>query len=135
MRCPAPVHFFIHRVGETDLTKVLKFPDLHLRPLRVRASRRHDVWVRITDQKRPEEARWFAQFAVQRAASFRALSGFTDAAAAAGYWHRFEIGRTFRIRRFLRDVEPLILDRRLVVEIDGARVRAGFARTETKKVV
>jgi hypothetical protein len=84
------------------------------------ASRRFDP------RNRPEEARWFAQFAVQRAGSFRALRGFTDAAAAAGRWHSFEVGRTFRIGRLLRDAEPLILDRRLVVEIDGERVRVGI---------
>ncbi len=41
--------------------------------------------------RRPEEARWLAQFAVQRAGSFRALRGFTDAAAAVGRWHSFEV--------------------------------------------
>ncbi len=108
------------------MIKVLKFPDLHLRALRVRASRRHDVSIRITDRNRPEEARWFTQFAVQRASGFSALKGFTDAAALAGRRHNFQVGRTFRIRRFLRDVELLIVERRLVVEVDGQRVRVGI---------
>jgi limonene-1,2-epoxide hydrolase len=114
-----------------DMTKVLKFPDLHLRALRVRASQRHEVSIRITDRSRPEEARWFTQFAVQRASGFSALKGFTDLAAFAGRRHNFEVGRTFRIRRFLRDVEPLIVDRRLVVEVDGQRVRVGIGGSRT----
>lgn len=117
------------------MTKILKFPDMFLRPVRVRTGRRHDVSIRVLDRLRPEDARWRAQFAVARAASFRALLGFTDAAAAAGRWHTFEVGRTFRIRRFLRDVEELVSGGRLMVKIDGRMVLADPEKERARLVV
>jgi len=117
------------------MTKILKFPNMALRPIRVRTGRSHDVSIYVLDRMRPEEARWRAQFAVARAASFRALLGFSDAAAAAGRWHKFEVGKTFRIRRFLRDVEELVTGGRLMVKIDGRTVRADSEGERARLVI
>jgi len=86
------------------------------------------VRLRITDPKRPEEARWYAQFAIQRAASFRALRGFDDMAAQNQRWHSFEVSRTFLIRRFLRDVEWLVVAGRIDVKVDGTRLRISASK-------
>lgn len=90
------------------------------------SSRRQRSWKLITAVQVPDEkASPLWTFFDAAASPRRRSGGFTDA-AAAGRWHSFEVGRTFRIGTLLRDVEPLILDRRLVVEIDGARVRVGI---------
>jgi very-short-patch-repair endonuclease len=60
---------------------------------------------------------------MQRAAGLRSLKGFSDAAAKARRWHQFNIRRTALLKRFLRDVELLVLEGRIVVEVDGMRVR------------
>jgi hypothetical protein len=60
---------------------------------------------------------------MQRAASFRCLNGFDDAAARAQTWHSFTVRRTWRVQRFLRDIEQLVIDRRIAVEVDGVLVR------------
>jgi hypothetical protein len=106
------------------MAQVLQFPaSVGFQPLRIESGRKHSVRVRVTDAKRPEEARWCAQHAVQRAASFFALDGFNDDAARNQIWHSFEVSRTFLIRRFLRDVEWLVTTGRIDVKVDGARVR------------
>jgi hypothetical protein len=105
------------------MAQILKFPTSSYAPLRARNGRRHAVSVRILDRHRPKEARWHIQFAIQRAASFRSLKGFDDAAARAQARHSFKVGRTSLLRRFLRDIERLVIDGRVLVEVDGARVR------------
>lgn len=118
--------FFVKSPEPRRLTmaQILQFPvTSSYAPLRARNGRRHTVSVRILDGRRPKEARWHIQFAIQRAASFRSLKGFNDAVAGAQTWHRFRVGRTSLVRRFLRDIERLVLDGRVLVEIDGSRVR------------
>ena len=115
---------------ETAMTKILQFPaSVGFRPLCIQSGSKHAVSVRITDATRPEEARWYAQFGVQRAASFSALDGFDDDAAQNQTWHSFEVSRTFLIRRFLRDIEWLVAACRVDVKIDGARVRIASSKT------
>lgn len=106
------------------MAQILRFPSSNAcAPLRVRSGQTHEVWVRVLDRTEPEEARWHLQWAVQRAASFRALKGFDDGAARRREWHRFEIGRTQFLRRFLRDVRLLVAAGRVSVEVDGADVQ------------
>lgn len=109
--------------------QVLQFPSgPAYRPIRIRDSVRHTVWVRVVDQVEPEQARWFLQFGMQRAASFGCLDEFTDEVARRRDWHMFKIRGLRLTRRFLRDIEPLVLPRRIQVEIDGVRVRPAVAR-------
>lgn len=111
------------------MAKILQFPTrISLAPIRVRSGRHHHVSVRIVDQQRSEEARWHLQFAIQRAASLSALKDFTDVAARRREWHDFAVGRTFLLRRFIRDIEALILADRVTVLVDELRVRAGHRR-------
>jgi hypothetical protein len=60
---------------------------------------------------------------VQRAANFRALKGFDDVAARAHKWHTFEIKKTWLLKRFLSDIEALIVSGRVAVQVDGSTVR------------
>ena len=110
------------------MAQVLQFPSRAFQPLRVHSGSKHSVHIRVNDARRPEEARWFTQFAVQRAASFRALKGFDDSAARNQNWHTFQVSRTFLIRRFLRDVESLIAAGRLDVKVDGTKVRIAASK-------
>ena len=126
MRFPDLLVFFPlgTRNEEFTMAKILKFP-VHrcLSPLRIASGAAHKVSVRISDDRRPEQARWYVQQIIQNAASFRALSGFTDESVRRNERHRFVIRKTSPLRRFLREIEPLIRDDRVVVFVDGARVR------------
>lgn len=105
------------------MAQILRFPaSKACAPLRVRSGQKHEVWVRVLDRAEPEEARWHLQRPIELAAGFGALKGFTDAAARRREWHRFEIGRTQLLRRFLRDVRLLVAAGRVSIEVDGADV-------------
>jgi len=106
------------------MAKIIQFPSaVSYTALRVRRGSQHDVSVRVLDSKRPKEARWHLQFAIQRSASFRALRGFTDLAARRQQWHDFAVNRTQLLRRFLIDVETLVAAGRVAIVVDGTRVR------------
>jgi hypothetical protein len=104
--------------------KVLHFSTANIAPLRVRSTSMHTVRIRITDDTYAEEARWHAQYAVQNAASCRALDGFTDVLARTGGWHTFKVSSTYYAKQFVRQINLLVLEGRADVEIDGARVHA-----------
>lgn len=106
------------------MAQIIKFP-LHVayKAVRVRSRAKHVVWLRVLDRHRPEEARWHLQFAMQRAASFGCLKDFTDGVAQRRDWHTFTIGKTKLLRRFLIDIERLVMERRIAVEVDDVRVR------------
>lgn len=109
--------------------RIMEFPDqLGLRAVPLAAGCEHDVWVRVTDRIEPEEARWHLQRPMQRAASFRCLSGFKDEAARCREWHNFTISSTYLSRRFLREAAWLVADGRVQIEIDGVRVRPSLRR-------
>jgi hypothetical protein len=106
------------------MAQIITFPrSSPYAPVRARTGRRHRVRMRIVDRLQPEEARWFSQFAIQRAGSFLSLRGFTDAAARRQRWHTFGIGRTRLLRRFLNDIGALVSEGRVLVEVDGVPVR------------
>lgn len=105
------------------MAKILHFSKAPaLESLTIRGGSVHDVAVCIADTDEPEEARWHLQFAVQNAGSFRALKGLKDTLARSGGWHRFKIGSTRLTRRFIRQIDRLIVEGRVTVKIDGARV-------------
>jgi hypothetical protein len=112
------------------MAQILKFPTRSAyAPVRIDVGRRHVVSVRIVDRERPEEARWYLQFAMQRAASFRCLKGFNDEVARRGERHVFEVSRMYLTRRFLLDIETLVLEGRVSVYVDGVRVRPAMRTT------
>jgi hypothetical protein len=70
------------------MAQMLQFPSTtSYAQLRVRNGRRHKMSIVILDRRRPKTIRWHTQFAIQRAASFRALKGFTDRAASLQIRH------------------------------------------------
>lgn len=78
------------------MAQIIKFPNTSFyAPVRVRSGRRHSVAVRVLDHRRPEEARWHLQFAMQRAASFRCLKGFHHSVARRSEWHEFDVAGLF----------------------------------------
>lgn len=93
----------------------------------VREHHRHRVWIKIIDKRHPKLTRWIAQFAIQRAASFRALDGFTDAAVRAGKWHGFYVSHRLLARFAARDLAPLVSEGLVRVEIDGEEMEARAA--------
>jgi hypothetical protein len=105
------------------VAQIIAFPKTTLRPLRVHSGSLHSVRVEVIDQRRPRRTRWLTQWAIQNAASFRALAGFTDESVSRGHAHRFSVGRTRLVRRFVAEVAELIAAGRIIVEIDGAVVR------------
>jgi hypothetical protein len=105
------------------MAQILRFPaSLSLASVSIKSGSKHTVTVRIADATEPEEARWHLQYAIQNAASFRALKGFNDQLARSGGWHTFHVAKTFRVRRFIRQINRLIVEGRAVIQIDGARV-------------
>ncbi|MDB5518645.1 MAG: hypothetical protein JWQ17_5403 [Tardiphaga sp.] len=111
------------------MAQIIAFPKTTLRPLRVLSGALHSVRVEVVDQRRPRRTRWLTQWAIQNAASFRALKGFTDESVARGRAHRFSVGRTRLVRRFVAEIADLIAAGRVIVEIDGTLVRALVRRS------
>jgi len=106
------------------MAQIIKFPmNIAYKAVRIRKREWHVVWVRVLDRERPEEARWHLQFGMQRAASFMCLDEFTDEVARRREWHQFTIGKTRLLRRFLIDIETLVMEGRIAVEVDDVRVR------------
>lgn len=104
---------------------ILKFPGARADfSIRLRSRIEHRISVRVLDRTAPELVRWRAQFAMQRAGGFRALAGFTDRLARRGGKHTFSIRGKRLTRRFLKEVERLVLAGRIAVEIDGFAVSA-----------
>lgn len=85
--------------------------------------RRRLVVVRITDTRRPKNARWLLQQAVVRAGGFNACRGLTDQSVRLGRRHAFWVRDTLT-KRFLRDIGGMVADRRLIATVDGNLVRA-----------
>jgi hypothetical protein len=100
--------------------------DNKLRTLRVQNKQKHRVDIRITDTRDPTATRWYAQRAVQRAASFKANKGFDDDLARTGGWHSFKVSHT-RIARFARDIGTLVAMELVEVEIDNVAMRRRIA--------
>jgi len=106
------------------MAQILQFPATSpYAQISARNGRRHKVSIRILDRRRPKATRWHLQFAIQRAASFRAVKGFNDLAVFAQVRHTFSVCRTSLLLRFLPDIEHLVRDGRVAVEVDGRPVR------------
>jgi len=87
-------------------------------PIKIKNSMKHIISIRVTDHYYPEESRYDAQRPVQNAGSFRALSGFNDACARSGRWHRFPVAHKL-VPRFARQIEPYVARGQVEVRIDG----------------
>jgi len=83
----------------------------------------HEIGVCVLDRDDPAGTRWQVQCRVQRAASFGANRRLTDAAACRRRWHRFPVGQRRLARRFMIEIEPLVVAKLVTVELDGERVR------------
>jgi hypothetical protein len=105
------------------VAQIIAFPKSSLRPLRVDSGSTHTLRVKIIDQNRPQRTRWLVQWAIQNAASFRALKGFSDASVAQKRSHRFSVRRTRLVRRFINEISELVAVGRVIVEVDGAVVQ------------
>lgn len=108
--------------------KVLTFPKKMIAPVTVRSGAKHRISVEVRDAMRPRRTRWAVQFEVQEAAGLAALKGFTDAAVAAGYRHRFDVGSTRAVRRFVAETSDLVAAGRIALWIDGVRVQSQIKR-------
>ncbi len=94
-----------------------------LQPLTVRSGQKHQVAIEIVDTWKPRRTRMILQLAISDAASFRGLAGLTDVAVGNGYIHKFSIGKTALLRRFIAETTDLVSDGLVVIRIDGAVVR------------
>ncbi len=108
--------------------KVVTFPRNKIAPVTVRNRAKHSISVEVRDAMRPRRTRWAVQFEIQEAAGFAALNGFTDAAVAAGYRHRFDVGSTQAARRFVAETSDLVAAGRIALWIDGVPVRLQIKR-------
>ena len=105
------------------MAKIIQFPRSSLiETIKVRDRERHSIRIRIVDERRPEEARWQMQFAIQNAAGYQALLGFTNEAARKQDWHKLVVRRKTLLMRFLRQAETLIATERVIVKVDGFSV-------------
>ena len=103
--------------------KILTFPKMSIAPITVRNRPEHRITVWVLDEVRPRRTRWSVQFEIQEASGYAALDGFTDAAVAAGHRHRFYVGSTRAVRRFVAETSDLVADGRIALWIDGVRVQ------------
>ncbi|MDE1993280.1 MAG: hypothetical protein KGI75_12320 [Rhizobiaceae bacterium] len=108
--------------------KILTFPKQPIAPISVRNGPKHRITVEVLDEVRPRRTRWSVQFEIQEASGFAALDGFTDAAVAAGYRHRFRVGTTRAVRQFVAETSDLVASGRIAVWIDGVRVQPAIKR-------
>lgn len=115
--------FYHVTAGGLRMAQIIKFPRTPFRSVRVPTSKVHVVSVRVIDRDEPDEARWHLQYAIQRAGTFAALDGFTNQCARRRRWHSFDVKKRYLIRRFVREIGRLVLEKRVVVEIDDVRVR------------
>lgn len=104
------------------MAQILTFKKSPFAPLHVRQGAPYRISITVLDLKRPRKTRWQAQFAVQRAAGFRALKGFTDWLARQHVRHAFKIRTKRLLDRFLRDVAELVADGRVEILVDGRPV-------------
>lgn len=100
---------------------VIKFPK-SLRAVPLPSLSRHKVRIRVTDPKRPREARWHAQWPIQCAAGYAALDGFDTTAALHGTWHSFTV-KPSKLTGFIRNSQTLLLAGRIEVTIDGKKIQ------------
>jgi len=108
--------------------QILKFPTKKIEPLTIRSGSKHRVSVEVLDQVRPRQTRWYVQFEIQDVAGYGALDGFTDAAVAAGYRHRFSVTSTKSSRKFAAETADLVAAGKIAIWIDGVRVRSRIER-------
>lgn len=84
----------------------------------------HRVRIRFRNRRNISRNRGFAHVCVQNAAGFQATRRLTIERAYRGKWHSFDIGRRRLARRFMIEIEPLVLLGAVEVEMDGERVTA-----------
>lgn len=108
---------------EKRMGKILTFPKKSIAPITVRNGPKHRISVEVLDEVRPRRTRWAVQFEIQEASGYAALDGFTDAAVAAGYRHRFYVRTTRAVRRFVAETSDLVAAGRIALWIDGVRVQ------------
>lgn len=113
---------------EKLMGKILTFPKQPIAPITVRKGSKHRISVEVLDEVRPRRTRWVVQFEIQEAAGYAALDGFTDAAVAAGYRHRFYVGSTQAVRRIIAETSDLVAAGRIALWIDGARVQSAIKK-------
>ena len=108
--------------------QILKFPTNKIQTLVAHSGRNHRISVEILDARHPRHTRWAVQFEIQEAAGYGApLKGFTDAAVARGYRHRFRVGSTAAVRQFVAQTASFVASGKIAVWVDGTRVRPKIA--------
>lgn len=108
--------------------KILTFPKQAIVPITVKDGPKHRISVEVLDDVRSRRTRWAVQFEIQEASGYAALNGFTDAAVAAGYRHRFDVRSTRAVRRFVAETSDLVTAGRIALWIDGVRVQSQIRR-------
>ncbi|WP_206453813.1 hypothetical protein [Aurantimonas marina] len=114
------------------MAKILTFRSSRIQPLTVHSGSKHRVTIKILDEWKPRQTRMIMQVSISDAASFKALNGFTDAAVANGYVHKFSVGRTVLLRRFIADTTDLVSDGLVAIKVDGAMVRPRIKKNAKK---
>lgn len=105
------------------MSNIIQFPKpSKIQALEVRDRPWHKISICVSDEINPKETRWQMQFAIQNAAGFQSLKGFNNKAAIGKKHHKFTINSEFYLERFIREIEFLICQSRVIVKIDGALV-------------
>ena len=99
-----------------------------LASITVRDGRRHCITVEILDRRNPRKTRWSVQFDIQEESGYSALSGFTDAAVAAGHRHKFYVRSSAAVRRFIAANTLLVTEGKVAIWVDGRLVRPALNR-------
>lgn len=102
---------------------ILKFPQkVGLRPVNVPSRKKSGVRLRVVDRRNADLVRAQVQFAISRAAGFRALKGWTNETAQAGDWHYLDV-KPELVARFLRNVARSVRRGSVELRLNGKQVR------------
>ena len=111
------------------MAQILKFPTKKIEPVTVRSRLKHRIAVEILDDAMARRIRWAVQFEIEEVAGFGALDGFTDAAVASGYRHRFWISGSGKVRQFVAETAGFVATGQIAVWIDGVKVQPKIKRS------
>lgn len=98
---------------------IIKFPKkVGLRPIKVSARKKSQVWIRVIDRRNADLIRAQVQFAISRACGFRGLKGWTNETAYSGEWHCVMI-RPEHVARFTRNMARVVRCGSVEMELNG----------------
>jgi hypothetical protein len=100
-------------------SKTLRIPCTQYGPMAVWNGNYHRVRIRFRDKRHIQRDRGTLHTIISRAASFKATRRLTIDRTSRGKWHTLDIGNRALAKRFMVEIELLVIHRIVEVELDG----------------